>query len=185
MNDPCCAKLEDHLSGALSEAEGTEFLAHLEECPACRRAVRQENRFDSLLARAVETLDPVPADLANLIKARVRTVYRRQVRRALVGVAAVLFAALMLGNWFLGAWRSPVKPPPTVATPASERSPAVPPEERAVVSVDFPEDPGVITLPAKTANPHVTILWVYPATEGALGRKGESRPRPKPRKESS
>jgi anti-sigma factor RsiW len=184
MTDPCCAKLEHYLSGALTRSEGAEFLAHLEECPACRHAVRQQNRVDSLLARAAEALHPVPADLDNRIEVRIRTLRRRQQRQALVGMAAVLFAALMLGNWFLGAWR-PVKPPPTVVTPPSELSPAAPSEDRAVVSVDFPRDTGVITLRAKTANPHVTILWVYPAMEVALGLKGESSPRPKPRKERS
>jgi anti-sigma factor RsiW len=185
MTDPCCNKLEDYLSGALPRSEGAEFLTHLDECPACRRAVRWQNRLDSELARAVAALNPVPADLADRVELRIRSLHRRQVRQALARVAAVLFAAVVLGSWFLRAPRPPMEAPANVATPSSDPSPAVPSEERTAVSVTFPQDSSVIALPARTANPHVTILWVYPATEGAQGRKGESSPRPKPRKESS
>jgi anti-sigma factor RsiW len=182
MIQSSCGKLDDFLSGALTDPERNEFMAHLEWCSVCGQAVREQKRLNDVLLRAVEALEPVPLGLTGKIETRLRLKQQRRRLQRLASAAVVLFAAATVGSWLAHTKRAP-KPVPMVVTPSAERAPIASSEGR--VRVTFPEPFHVIALPAKSDNPNVTILWVYPATEGARHGKGDPASRSKPGKESS
>ena len=64
MNDDAiklCGELDAYFDGELSGDEQHAFVAHLNQCPACREAVDRQHWIDSLLqskaAGAVRVLD--------------------------------------------------------------------------------------------------------------------------------
>ncbi len=169
-----CDRLDGYLAGSLPPPEATEFEGHLEGCPACRREVRADRRLDDLLARAAGLLESPPASLRASLALRVRAGRRRKLLAgALGGLAA---AALVI----LSAWPrhrdGPDVPPARLeaAVPAAEKAPRTPP-----VRVEFAPDAPVLAFLVETADPDVSIVFIYPT----LGSKAaEETPPPDPGK---
>jgi ferric-dicitrate binding protein FerR (iron transport regulator) len=145
----------------------------------CRLAVAQQERLDRLLAAAVEELNPAPAGLAGRTAQRLR---RRRVRRTAGLVGAGLAAALVLAGLVgrsLHREAAPREPTPP------ERSAALPvqgsqsPDTEAVADVRVRVGPATdtLTVPVRTTNPHLTIVWAYPGLrQGPSAGALESNP---------
>jgi anti-sigma factor RsiW len=163
-----CQSLEDYLARNLTGAAGARFLAHLANCPECRRAVQEHQQLVSLLADAVARLEPGPPGLTERVERRLRTARRRR-----VAIVAAALAAMVAAIWLLGRDSSrPANPDPALAKgqpepPALATAPPVKP-----VRVTFPPGANVIVVPEKTESANVTFLWVY------HGRRTTSGPAP-------
>jgi len=97
---PCLTvhRLYDYLDGALPAEESAAVERHLEECPACRRALDARKR----LAEAAESLPPfsVPDDFAACVMAKLPAVPAKKTRLRLVwasAAAATVVSGLGLG----------------------------------------------------------------------------------------
>jgi anti-sigma factor RsiW len=171
MNQPC-ELIDDYLSHALAGDDRMAFTAHLADCVKCREAIAEHERLKRLLTRAIEELDPVPPALANRIQSR----WRMGRRRLLAGWASGLAAASVLAAGVVGWLRSPhpqVVPERAATVPRSPSSGAP-----AVAKLTFPPSARVIALPQPSANPNVTIVWVYPMAEpGPRSRPSNSKSR--------
>lgn len=116
MTDRCEAMvrlISPYLDGELVGEDRTAFVAHMEECEACRRHLRAEQAVADAV-RSVFHVDPAPADLRERIEGllRPRAWWRRP---PAWGLAAVVCLAFGL------AQRTPVAaPPPPAGEAASE-----------------------------------------------------------------
>jgi anti-sigma factor RsiW len=160
MNASACSRLDDYLDGGLSAGEREEFVAHLPDCEPCRRAVEEQEHLNRLLARATTEHWPVPAGLLDRVERRARSSWRRRVAWAAgVGVAAAIGCGVV---WLAVSPRRPVvdSPAPSLVEAPRPPTPTAAPPPQARVTFGSPDD--VIAVPMRSANPAVTIIWVYP-----------------------
>jgi anti-sigma factor RsiW len=161
MRTSRCDWIDGFLGQWLSQAERAEFVNHLAGCPRCRQTVHEQERINSLVRRAVETLQPVPIDLTDSIHRRLQPGRHRR----LGWMAALTAAAVMAGLaswWLLRPRQADLRPLPRVA-PAPPFFSQQPPESKNVVEVTFARPADVIAVPRQSDNRAVTIVWVYPA----------------------
>lgn len=59
-----CEHLDDYVCRSLPPGDMFGFEQHLEHCSSCREAVTRESALFDTIARAVEALEPAPANLA-------------------------------------------------------------------------------------------------------------------------
>jgi hypothetical protein len=162
-----CQSLDDYLAHDLTGEAFTRFTAHLSDCPACDRTIREQQRLADLLTEATTRLEPVPAGLAPRVERRLRTARRRRFVAAAAALAAAVLAVGLLGR--MTARRGEPELPQTARTepPAPE-----PPRPADWVRVTFPVGANVLAVPVTTESPNVTAIWVYP------GLRTASRPAP-------
>src|SRR5262245_4773789 len=103
MNALPCQSLDDYLAHDLTGDARVSFVAHLANCPECRRTVEEYERLSAVLAAATAQMEPVPVALTGQIERRLRNSRRRR----LAGVAAAL-AATAAALWL---FTRPVPPP--------------------------------------------------------------------------
>ncbi len=153
-----CQLLDDYLAHDLIGDEHTRFVAHLPDCPECRRAVREQQRLDDLLMEATAELEPVPAGLTGRIERRLRAARRRRVAAALTALVAAV-----AGLWLFG------RPAPRMDDPRPPLAqvPSEPPRPAARVRVTFPARANLLAVPVPTDSPNVTALLVYPSRRPA------------------
>ena len=168
MTPAPCDRLDDYLDRTMPEAERTAFAAHLEECPACRQAVAEQERFGDLLRAAVERFEPVPPRLWNIRPPR----YRRWL--ALAGIL-LLAVALVAPFCFRDPLPEPALPQPEPSVPAEPASPA---PEPLAARVRFDANAPVIAVPVASRSPNVTIVWVYAAPVSTPSPTPEERDEP-------
>ena len=162
-----CEHRDGYLGRWLTETERVEFEAHLADCSDCRHLIQENERLDSLLARANAALLPVPAGLLDRIDGRIRQARRRRVFAWTTGLAA---AGILIGA--LGAWLHVPRGPenrfgPSPGLTKRPHPPEPTPDARSLVHVTFENESDVIAVPQKTDNPSVTIIWVYPTIKAA------------------
>jgi len=141
MNASLCELLDDYVAHDLTGDERARFAAHLSDCAACRRAVDEQRRLDSLLVEATARLVSVPASLAERVERRLRIA---RSRRLAAGVALLAATAAAICIWLRN-------PPPTDApTPPARVQPEAPPSELPLavdpVRVTFPADANVLVV---------------------------------------
>lgn len=164
MNTSPCDLLDGFLGKWLTEPERAEFQAHLADCPGCRVRIEEQERVNRLLAEAMRQFAPVPPGLVRRVERRLNRVRRRQ----LIGWTGAAAAVLLAGSFAVWWYQPPPaedRTPPRVAdtptsSPLEEARPPAPP-----VHVRIIRPAEVITVPRKTDNPAVTIIWVYPAVQ--------------------
>jgi ferric-dicitrate binding protein FerR (iron transport regulator) len=163
MTAPLCQWLDDYLARDLGGADHARFVAHLPECPECRRAVDDNERLVALLAQAAES-EPIPTGLTERVARRLRVARRR--RRAAMAAAA-LVTAVIAGMLLHRPAPRPSEPATSVADvrPAtSDTRPTSP------VRVTFPPSAHVSAVPVRTESPNVTFLWVFRDTDLSVKR---------------
>jgi anti-sigma factor RsiW len=170
MNAPPCLLLDDYLAHDLDDAEAARFADHLAECPACRRAVHENERLTALLTAAADRLTPVPAGLTERVGRRLQSVRRRRFAATAAALTAALAAAAAV-LWWLGhpAPRVP-EPERTVAEVRPQPPAPEAPGSADRVRVTFPAGANVVAVPVPTESPNVTFVWVY------HGLRAASRP---------
>jgi anti-sigma factor RsiW len=169
MTTSWCTNLDGYLQKELSAEEQAIFVAHLETCSRCRRAVQEQEFLDQLLVRATTQLNLVPEALVDRIEQRLQ---KGRQRRLLLVLASLATAALVV--FCVTAWwhtRSPALDLPAASSTAlapQSPQPTTPTDPRALVHVTFQPRHEVIAVPLKTTNPNVTLIWVYPTATPAL-----------------
>lgn len=154
MSAHACSALDDYLAGDLAGDERAGFMAHLSECPACRRAVREEERIKALLTDATTELERVPAGLTGRVRQGLRVARRRRATAVTTALVASVAAVWLVSRPTPRA----VNPSPIVARGEAD-PPASHPAERARVT--FPAGAGVAAVPVPTESPKVTFLWLF------------------------
>jgi anti-sigma factor RsiW len=175
MSTHSCSALDDYLAGDLVGGECARFIAHLPDCPACRRAVREAERIDALLMEAAG-LETVPAELVGRVRNRLRIARRRRAAVVMTALAASIIAVCLINR----PTPRPVDPSLPLARIELETSPPRP-SQRARVS--FPAGSGVAAVPVPTDSPNVTFLWLFPDRRPSL-RPVQSYPNSLPERSS-
>jgi anti-sigma factor RsiW len=163
MTSKHCTRLADFLDNDLPPAERDEFLAHLPDCPPCRDEVREHLAVREILTRAVAASKPAPQQLSARIERKINASRRRRAV-ALLAAAALLLLGAGLTFWWFPPREKPAVPKPMVKLD----SPRVVPEKNVEpkpphIEVVFEKQKYLITVPVKTDNPNITMIWVYPA----------------------
>jgi hypothetical protein len=161
MRSSTCELREAYLGKWVTSKERVDFEAHLAHCPDCQPIVQEQQQLDDLLARANVAIVPVPAGLIDEIDGLLRRARRRTMIAWASGLAAASILICSVAAWFAqqadkegGADRPAVTHTDRQAVPA--------PDPRSLVKVVFQPSADVISVPQKTENPSVTIIWVYP-----------------------
>jgi hypothetical protein len=162
--------LDDFLAGRLPDFERALFQEHLQRCRACDEEIRDYERIRSLLGSADVELGSVPAGLAARIEREVKAAELR--RRAWWRVGAVASAAgvlLAVAVWSATSRRHTrivgADASPTVQKSAPEPAPKstdLRQQARSPVRLEFDRAADAIAVPIESADPHVSIFWVYP-----------------------
>jgi hypothetical protein len=169
-----CERIDGYLGKWLCEEEVIQFKAHLANCADCRQVVEEQQRLESLLARANTECVPVLPALSDRIEQRLRQARRRRAAGWTTSLAAAGILICAFTAWFF-IHRVPddqsVQPPVMAQLP---QPPQPLRESRPQVQVTFEPSSDVIAVPHKTDNPAVTIIWVYPTI------KMDRKPSPEP-----
>jgi anti-sigma factor RsiW len=166
MNRLPCQALDDYLAHDVAGEELTGFTAHLADCPACARAVREQRRLEGLLTEATARLEPLPAGLTRRVADRVHSA---RLRRLAVAAVALLAAAAAVVAWMV---TRPAVVPHDPEPRQAQVQPEPPPEE-ASARVRFPTA-DVVVVREELDQPNVTFLWVYPGLRTAARPAEES-----------
>jgi hypothetical protein len=161
-NTATCENRDGYLGKWLAKDERRMFEAHLADCPDCRHRVQEDERLDSLLARANVELMPVPASLLDQIDRRLRQARRQRISAWTSGLAA---AGILISAVAVRFFNPPVPdngPGPSPVLTEHPRPAEALPDPRSLVQVTVENPSDVIAVPRRTDNPSVTIIWLYP-----------------------
>src|SRR5258708_5280461 len=100
MNDLPCRQLDDYLARGLTASEQAAFVAHLDDCAACRHAAAEAEHLSRLLRRAVLEATQLPDMLVARIQDRVRG-SRRCLTARWAAVAAAAMVLAIFGVWWI------------------------------------------------------------------------------------
>jgi hypothetical protein len=169
-----CEQRDGYLGKWLTGDELVEFEAHLAYCRDCRQIIQEEQRLESLLARANSALAPVPPALIDRVEHRLRQAGRRSAAAWATGLAAAALLICAVAIWHLPQRVPEDGPVPSPVAAQAPRPAELAHARRPLVEVTFHSPSDVIAVPQKTENPSVTIIWVYPTI------KAEQDPSPEP-----
>ena len=176
MSTSSCEQLDDYLMDWLSEAQRSEFEAHLDNCHQCRSEVEQQRQMYRLLAIGVERLEPPPSLLAS-IETHIRSFRRRRTVQFALGASTCIAFALLGTVWLASQMPKPVtnKISGPVAVTEHSGPPTVPaPQADRPVRITLSDPSTAVLVPVKTDAPNVSIVWVYPAlTPPAVGSRND------------
>jgi hypothetical protein len=172
MEKTCCDQLDDFLLGWLSPDEAAAFERHLAECPLCRRQCAQQKSIDGLLAEIGQSPDEVPAGLIESARNRLKSSRRRKALQwtlGLVAAAAVLTAAVF-GRFVFQ--HSSLPAGQDIAVNNSTVDPLDNAKISTLVALTDPSE-GIV-LEAKTNNPKIKLVWIYPIVNADAASDGQS-----------
>ena len=176
MNTSRCDQFDGYLAGWLSDAEVSEFEAHLAGCPACRRQLDQQGRIDSLLAQVAGCLEPDPPHLVDRIEAQIQLLKRRRTIRLAWGLSAAAVAVLLVGVWLVDEYvNTPAEPQPVARR---QEVPAVVPRgvelpirvashAKPLVRIRLSDPSAAILVSVETESPNLSIVWFHPTVKPA------------------
>ncbi len=178
MADWECDRLDEYLCGWLGPEEAARFEAHLASCPACQDECALQREIDRLLAQGSDRFEPVPNALAIRIERQATRLRRRLAWTCALAAAVSLAAAI--GLWAFhnrssgrgDEWpvaEAPPTPtnapaPPAPPAPSGPPAPTAPsaPQRPAPARVALVDPSSAILVHAKSRNPSITLVWVYP-----------------------
>jgi predicted anti-sigma-YlaC factor YlaD len=157
-----CENLDAYLSHDLPGDNRPIFESHLEDCPACRDAVDQQQWIDSILCSPARIqLERPPVTILDSLRVSLAQRRRRLLQAAcgLATAATLLIAVGLLelnpqANGNLGSAENSV----AVTAPAHTPPPVQP-------AASFVSTSDAIVVPLESPSDEVTIVQVYPTTD--------------------
>jgi predicted anti-sigma-YlaC factor YlaD len=173
-------RIHRELDGELARKEQAALLEHLDSCNACRRAYQDLTQLRSALselARATEPPGEHRAPIALSSPSRIPW-------RSAIAVAASL--VLVLTGWWMIRGPRAHRAMNTIvqiekAAPVSHQENAKPADAPSATAIAGKaprarvrvQNQDVIVRPVETANPDVTIIWIYETTRTARNEPDE------------
>ena len=148
--------MQRDLYGELSPARRASLSVHLARCERCREAQAQLASIRAAMCGLAETSEPLQAAMPSI------DFGHRWAFPWRAGLAAAI-VALCVGAWLAaGSLQTDTPAPPMIAQARPEPPATKTPDPRSLVKVTFDSPGDVIAVPIETANPNVTIVWIYP-----------------------